>query len=333
MLEMPLRIGISGSGSVSRGVEFQINQTDGMELGWRCEADDVEEHLKNEPVEVFVEACGHVGDAGECSLLAIENNAHVVLTDARVDVTFGLALQSEAQQRGIIVTSDAGTPHGALASMIQEAHIMGFKTVQAGQISPCGGDSQFLYEMAALANGFGFLPPPGGMTGPEVTSLKDALTAFDLESYEDTPRVDFLRLPEREGGLYLIVKPKTDLPAEQLAHLRNCHLGAGPYYLLRRDYHLGHLETSKAILGAAAGQPILSPGQPSCQIYASSRKELPAGTSITGDLLEARLEPVSEALIPLILLEQGACLIRSLARDTLLNSEDAELQGADWLQG
>jgi len=197
-------------------------------MEWRCEAEDVEEHLKNEPVDVFVEACGQVGDAGECFLLAIEDNAHVILTDARGDVTFSLALRTEAYQRGIIVTSDAGTPHGPLATTIQEAHIMGFKTIQAGQFSPRSDDPQLLYEMAALANGFGFLPPPGGVSGPKIASFEEALTAFDLEGYKETPRVDFLRLPLRRGSLYLIVRPKSPLPAEELAHLRNCQLGDGP---------------------------------------------------------------------------------------------------------
>lgn len=308
MLDMPLRVGLGGSGPVSRGVEFQVNLTDGMEFAWSCAPDSVEEKLKNNPIDVFVEACGDVADAAECSLLAIENHAHVILTDARVDVAVGLTLQTEAHPHGIIVTSDSGTPHGALATMIQEAHIMGFDTMQAGQISPRCDTSRFLYEMAALANGFGFLPPSGGMTGPRIETLDKALTSFDFESYGDTPRIDFLRLPSPTEGLYLIVKPKVDLPEEQVAHLRNCQLGDGPYYLIHRPRPLGYFETPKAILGAAAGQPVLSPGYPTCQVYATLKQDLQMGTEPSEGHLEAHLSPNDENLIPLAVLQEGAKL-------------------------
>lgn len=328
MLDVPLRVGVSGSASVARGVAFQVEATDGMTLAWRCESDldELEVKFKEEPVDVFVEACGNTPDAAEASLMAIENHAHVVLTDARVDVAVGLTLQTEAQQSGIIVTSDAGTPHGVLAIMIQEAHIMGFETVQAGQISPRSTPTQFLYEMAALANGFGFLPPEGGMVGPKIEHLPEALSAFDLESYRDTPRIDFVRGPKPDGGLYLIVKPKSDLPEEQIAHLRDCQLGNGPYYLLQRNYHLGYFETPKAILGAAAGQPTLSPGYRTCDVYASLKENLSSGTELKECHLEAQLSPHDQSRIPFVAILEGASLKADLETGTKITFSNTVLQ-------
>jgi predicted homoserine dehydrogenase-like protein len=299
-----------------------------MELTWREEEGDVAEKLKIETVDVFVEACGNIGKAAEAALTAIENHAHVVLTDARVDVAVGLLLQHEAYQQGIIVTSDAGTPHGTLATMIQEAHIMGLKPVQAGQ-SISGTPFLLLpYEMAALANGFDFLPPDGGMTGPEVSSIEEALNAFDLESYGDTPRVDFLRTTKPSRGLYLIVKAAE----EQAGHLRACQLGEGPYYLIRRDHFLGHLETPKAILGAAAGQAILSPGYPACDVYAKAVHDLDEGTSLEADDFQASLEPLDDDRIPLSLLEEGAVLKKLLTEGEYPTFDDLELPDSNLLR-
>lgn len=299
MLERPLRVGVTGHHAFARGAALQIDSTDGMELTWRC-PDDLEKLatlLKDEPIDVLVEAFSDLALAIEASQMAITHNAHIILTDPRVDAAAGLALQAQAYERGIIITSDAGTPHGTLAKMIQEAHIMGFQIVQAGQISPLIPSPQLPYEMAALANGFGFLPPAGGMTGPEITEPADLLTAFDLTSYQDTPHVDFARSSSVTipPSLYLIVKAKNKLTTEQISHLRDCQLGDGPYYVLRHKPPLGYFETPKAILGASAGQAILSPGFPTCEVYAQS----------TAGMLEASLLPYSDDLVPHFLLSEN----------------------------
>lgn len=325
MFDMPLRVGVSGSGPVARGVEFQVAGTDGMDLIWRCEPDDVESKLKSDHVDVFVEACGDLGEAAETSLIAIENHANIVLTDPRVDVAVGYTLQVEAHQQGIMITSDAGTPHGALAGMIQEAHIMGFDTVQAGQISPQSDPTRLLYEMAALANGFGFLPSEGGMMGPGIHHPSEILTTFAFENQGDTPRVDFVKIPGSKSGLYLIVKARSDLPEEQVSHLRHCQLGEGPFYLLRRDAPLGYFETPKAILGAAAGQPVLTPGYPTCDVYAALGRTQPAGSALEGHHLLPFLAPRKESLVPLAVALQGASLNRDLLSGEAISFENSEL--------
>ena len=332
MLEMPLRVGLFGTSPTALGVAHQVHATDGMQIAWQAEADlqnleDLEDLLKETPIDVFVEASANLTLSAESSLLAIANNAHVVLTDPRTDVAAGLSLQAEAYQRGAIVTSDAGTAHGTLATMMQEAHIMGFQTVQAGQISPKSGSSKLHYEMAALANGFGLLPPDGGMTGPQINTLDEVITAFDLDAYGDTPRVDFVQGPRPHGGLYLIVKPKKDLPAAQAAHLRACQLGDGPYYLLLRDQPLGYFETPKAILAASAGQAILAPGLPTCEVYAQAPTDLETGTTLPPHL-PATLRPLNPDLVPHALLQSGTAIIKNIPAGTLLTFDHVTLPDA-----
>jgi predicted homoserine dehydrogenase-like protein len=55
-----------------------------MDLAWQCEGqlEELEAKLKEEPIDVFVEACGNIPVAAEAALMAIECHAHVILTDA-----------------------------------------------------------------------------------------------------------------------------------------------------------------------------------------------------------------------------------------------------------
>lgn len=322
---MPLRVGIGGDGKIARGVERQVKHAAGMELAWRQGPDDVESHLKSDPIDVYVEACGNVQDGAECCLLAIENHAHIVLTDPRVDVTYGPLIQTEAQQNGIVVTSDLGTPHGTLATMIQEAQIMGFNIVQAGQISPASDPTQFLYEMAALANGFSYLPSARGMIGPEVDTYSDILTAFDLDKISETPQIDFVRMPSARSGLYLIVRPRHNLPNEHLEHLKPAK---APYYLLHRAAPLGYLETPKTILATAAGQAILSPSYPTTNIYALAKRNLKPSNTLKPEDLEAIITSLDSNRIPLIQALESAQVESAIVRNTSLTLENTRINTA-----
>jgi len=260
---------------MGRGIAFQIQSTPGIDLAWVADQDlavaeatkapvtatDVCKLLEEYPIDVFVEATNSIGPAAEYCLAALENNAHVVLMNAEVDLALGPLLQHEAQSRGLVVTSDAGDQHGVLATMIQEANIMGFDIVQAGNIkgfldrsatpesikpeadkrklsaTQCCAytDGTKLHiEMAVLANAMGYLPPEGGMTGPPAKDVHEALSLFDFSNYGDTPRIDYILGAEPGGGVYLIVRPKKDLPEEQAFYLNYYKLGNGPEYLLYR---------------------------------------------------------------------------------------------------
>ncbi len=359
---------------MGRGIAFQVKTTPGMDLTWVADSDpasaanaaaladncahgtDLAQLFKDHPIDVFVEATNSIGPAAEYCLLALKNHAHVVLMNAEVDLALGPLLQSRAYTEGLIVTSDAGDQHGVLATMIQEANIMGFDIVQAGNIKGfldrsatpesilpeaekrnlsavqcCAytDGTKLHIEMAVLANAFGYLPPVGGMTGPRAADVNEALTAFDLDSYDGTPRIDYLLGAEPGGGVYLIVKPKADLPEEQAFYLNYYKLGEGPYYLLYRPYHLCHLETPKAILGAAAGQAILSPSRPTCEVYAYAKRDLPAGTPIRHAIGSAELyglvEPLDANRIPISLLEDETHLKRDLTKDQALTFDDLDL--------
>ena len=359
---------------MGQAIAFQVHATPGLSLTWACDqnpttaesaatlapgalhSSEFQELLDTHPVDAVVEATNSIGPAAEYCLAAIENQAHVVLMNAEVDLALGPLLHQRAKEAGVTVTSDAGDQHGVLASLITEAEMMGFDIVQAGNIkgfldrsatpdsikeeaakrklSPtqcCAytDGTKLHIEMAVLANALGYLPPEGGMVGPRAVNVQEALTAFDLSSYADTPRIDYLLGAEPGGGVYLLVRPKESLPPEQAFYLNYYKLGDGPEYLLYRPYHLCHLETPKAIFAAAANQPLLSQIKQSCEVYAYAKRNLAAGSSIQHAIGSAEcyglVEPLNPSRIPICLLEEKVTLLKPLQEGEALTWEHLSL--------
>ena len=366
-----IRVGLVGAGCMGRGIAFQVHATPGMTLAWVADLEentardtaalspgalsstDFQQLLKDHPIDVLVEATNSIEPAANYCRTALKNKAHVVLMNAEVDLAHGPELSALAAANNLTITSDAGDQHGVLATMIQEADLMGFDIVQAGNIkgfldqnatpdsirheaekrnlSPtqcCAytDGTKLHIEMAVLANALGYLPPEGGMTGPRAARVEDALTLFDFDSYDGTPRIDYLLGAEPGGGVYLIVTPKKEIPREQAFYLNYYKLNTSPcgkYYLLYRPYHLCHLETPKAILTAVAGQPILTPRpEKTCDVYAYAKTDLPAGTSISHAIgsaeLYGRVEPLDPRKVPIATLEARVTLTTSISRQQAL---------------
>lgn len=366
-----LRVGLVGAGCMGRGIAFQIHATPGMSLTWVADHDgnaardvsalapgshhgtDFHTLLAQHPIDVLVEATNSIEAAARYCEAALENNAHVVLMNAEVDLAHGARLAALAAAKNLVLTSDAGDQHGVLATMIGEADLMGFDIVQAGNIKgfldrratpqSIAGEAakrrlsatqccaytdgtKLHIEMAVLANALGYLPPPGGMAGPRAARVEEALTLFDFASYGGTPRIDYLLGAEPGGGVYLIVTPKGEIAAEQAFYLDYYKLRSSPcgtYRLLYRPYHLCHLETPKAILAAAAGKAILAPRpQKTCDVYAYAKRDLPAGTRISHAIGSAELyglvEPLDPSKVPIASLEAAVTLTAALTRDQAL---------------
>lgn len=373
-MSQQIKVGVVGAGCMGRGIVLQVEHTPRMRLEWVTDQDltaansasqlspdslpgnSTESFLSQHPVDVLVECTNSIGPAADYCLTAFREGTHVVLMNAEVDLALGPLLKKKAKEAGVTITSDAGDQHGVLASLIQEAELMGFDIVQAGNIkgfldrratpdsikeeaakrnlSPtqcCAytDGTKLHIEMAVLANALGYLPPLGGMTGPRAKRVEEALQLFDFSNYGDTPRIDYLLGAEPGGGVYLVVRPKKALPPEQAFYLNYYKLGSGPEYLLYRPYHLCHLETPKAILAATAGQPLLSQSSQTCDVYAYAKRDLPAGTQIRHAIGSAEcyglVEPLNEQRIPIALLEEASILKKDIAQDTPLTTEHLTL--------
>lgn len=106
-LKTPIRIGLTGAGCMGKGIAHQISITPGMELTWIADQNpgtaktianltktkhhgtSTQTLLTEHPIDVFVEATNTIWSAYNYCKAALENNAHVVLMNAEVDLTLG----------------------------------------------------------------------------------------------------------------------------------------------------------------------------------------------------------------------------------------------------
>ena len=186
-------------------------------------------------------------------------------------------------------------------------------------------------EMAVLANALGYLPPDGGMTGPRAKDVQEALQLFDFSNYGETPRIDYLLGAEPGGGVYLVVRPKKDLPPEQAFYLNYYKLGERPRILalpplspLPSRNPQGHLRRRRR-----ATNPLFQSRQ-SCDVYAYAKQDLPAGTPHTVMPLDppnatASLKPLNSQHVPISLLEETTILKQPLAKDQALTFDHLDL--------
>ncbi|MGJ8697112.1 MAG: homoserine dehydrogenase [Verrucomicrobiaceae bacterium] len=324
-IEKPIRVGLAGAGCMGTGIAHQISLTPGMSLEWisaknlassqkaaaltgtQISGDDTQHLLREHPVDVFVEATSTIWPAFQYCKTALENNTHVILMNAEVDLAFGPQLCHLASAKNLIVTSDAGDQHGVLATMIQEIQLWGFEIIQAGNIKGflnrhatsaelieeaakrnlaplkcCAftDGTKVNIEMAILANAFHLLPTTIGMTGPTADQVDQALQVFDFDKLpEGIGAVDYLLGSGLGSGVYVIAKSEDPI---QQPYLEYYKIGQGPYYLFKRDYHLCHLETTTAIAKTILfKEPTLQPWAGRLtDVYAFAKSNIPANTLI-----------------------------------------------------
>jgi predicted homoserine dehydrogenase-like protein len=170
-LDVPIRVGIIGVGSMGRGLVRQISLTPGIEcvaladlnvaqaierlraIGHPCReasspADAVRALREGElpvfadglqicelpEIDVVIEATSAVLEGGRHALAAIEHQKHLVLMNSEVDLIFGPALVRAAESRGVICTSCDGDQHGVIKRLLDEITLWGFEPVLAGNI-------------------------------------------------------------------------------------------------------------------------------------------------------------------------------------------------------
>ena len=396
----PIRVALVGAGAMGVGIAWQVGRTPGMQLvaitdidpeaaaaaaeaygaPWRrCAAGDAPPEagvtwVSEEPfylfdprpelgIDVMVEATNTIGFAGRFCEAAIEAGMHVVLMNAEVDLALGPTLARMADERGVVVTSDAGDQHGVLARMIDEIRLWGFEIRMAGNIKGyldryataeslieearirnlnpiqcCAytDGTKLGIEMAVIGNGEGLVPFVPGMEGPRAGDVREVFEHFDFDRYGEQGVVDYILGAEPGGGVFVVGRCEDPLQAQYLWYYK---LGDGPDYLFYRPYHLCHLETTRAIaMAALRGEAVLAPRHGRlCDVYAYAKRDVAAGEDVPhgigGDhfygLIERCAEADARGAVPIALLEaegdRVARLTRSLERDAPLSFEDVAL--------
>jgi len=305
--------------------------------------------------DVLVEASPSITDAAILVRSAISQGINVVLMNGEVDQVFGRLLAKEAQDNGVILTSDAGDQHGVLIRKIDEVRSMGLDVVMAGnnkgflnryanptslieeaakrRLSPsqCTAytdGTKLSIEMAIVANatGFGLLEP--GMFGPKTEYVSDALQAFDLDKCRKLGGVVDYVLGAKPGASVFVIGYSDD--SEDKFFMDYYKMGDGPYYLFLRPYHLCHFETPYAIERVVKyKEPVLVQKRRFLEVGSRAKVDLKKGTvldGIGGYCLYGVLEKPESLPVGL---SKNTVLKRDLKKDEPIMWDDVEFPSND----
>lgn len=204
--------------------------------------------------------------------------------------------------------------------------------------------SKHCVEVCVVANGTGLVPDVRGTHAKavaldEITSVmrlqKDGGILHRTGVVELAPPVidangqaDLNR--SVTPGVYLVVTSPHPQIRSDFEYLL---MGKGPYYVLHRPYHLCAIETPYSIARAVLyNDATLSPqGRPVAEVAAIAKRDLPAGTEITGSggtEITGQIDTYEtcrrENLLPLGL-SYGVKLKRNVAQGQALTLDDVQL--------
>src|SRR4051812_13150304 len=261
------------------------------------------------PLDVFIEATGHVEYGARCAYSAILHRKHFVSLNAETDATVGPILKQKADAAGIVYTNADGDQPGVLMRLIEycrgcgfevrcAVNCKGFMNIRATPdsimewaikqntsppMTPAFTDGPKMnIELNVVCNAANLLPAKRGMVGVK-TDLKNALKDFQNSGALTTfGTVDYTLAGDFAGGVFVIAR--AEHPDMVKPYLRYLKMGDGPDYLFYRPYHLCHIETPLSAAEAVIyREPTIAPlGAPIAHTIAIAKRDLGAGETLDG---------------------------------------------------
>ena len=370
---MKIRVAVVGTGAIGRGIVQVIKKSEDVEVVAIADINPIalektarflskDTLVTTKPIDVLttkpdvlVEATPTILEAALLVRRALKQKTHVVLMNGEVDQTFGRLLAKEAEDNGVILTSDAGDQHGVLVRMINDIRSMGFEIVIAGndkgfldryaspesikeeaakrrlslgQCTSYTDGTKLAIEMALVANALDLDILQTGMTGPRADHVSKALKVFDLEGARELGGVVDYVLGAEPGGSVFVIAYSND--PEDLFYMDYYKMGKGPYYLFMKPYHLCHYETPLAIRNIMKfHQSILVQKKRVLEVGCRAKINLHAGTrleGIGGHHLYGVLERPKNLPIGIA---EGAVLIESKRKDEAIGWNDVKFPKDD----
>ncbi|MBI0170557.1 MULTISPECIES: NAD(P)H-dependent oxidoreductase [Bartonella] len=351
----------------AKEVSNSSEMTAAIEEGKIAATDDLDMLLKNELVDVIVDATGYPEAGAEIGYKTLQNNKHIVMMNVEADVTIGPYLKHEAEKRGLIYTLGAGDEPSSCMELIEFVSALGHNVVAAGKgkNNPLDFDaipdhyeeeakkrnmnvrmlvefidgSKTMVEMTAIANATGLVPDCPGMHGPKA----------------DIDRLNKVLIPEKDGGVlsksgvvdYSIgrgVSPGVFVVAEMRhprvwERMEDLKIGEGPYFTFHRPYHLTAMEVpltcARVMLYGKADMVPLD--RPVAEVCAVAKKDLKPGDKLDFIGLytyRAWNMTVGDArkhqAIPCGLLE-GATVTAPIKKNELITVKNAAINENQWI--
>lgn len=301
-------------------------------------------------VDVVIEATNSIRAGGRHAEAALRAGKHTIMMNYEAALCFGPYLASLARGAGVVYSVCDGDQPAVLARLADEVRFMGFTLVMAGNVKgyldraatakTVAGEAakrdlhpkmcasytdgtKLNIEMAIVANGLGLRPAVAGMIGPRAGDAAEAPALFDLERRWDgrTGYVDYLLGAQPSGGVFVVGHSDHPHQRRVLSWLPAA-MGAGPFYVFKRPYHLVHIEAMASVAAAVLdGEAVLGPDHGfRTDVVTYAKKPLRAGDALDGPggdagygLIERADDGLPEGLP--ICLSEGVRLTRAAAPD------------------
>lgn len=351
----------------AKEVKNTTDMTMAMEQGLIAATDDLDLMLKNELIDVVVDATGYPEAGAEIGIKTLENNKHLVMMNVEADVTIGPYLKHEADKRGLIYTLGAGDEPSACMELIEFVSALGHPIVAAGKgkNNPLKFDaipdeyeeearrrdmnvrmlvefidgSKTMVEMAAIANATGLIPDCPGMHGPKA-DLKELnkvlIPQADGGVLETSGVVDYTIGKGVSPGVFVVAKMAHPRIHERMEDLK---MGDGPYFTFHRPYHLTAMEVPLTCARVMLyGKPDMVPLPiPVAEVCAVAKKDLKPGDTLDfiglytyrAWTLTAQDAQARKA-VPCGLLE-GASITAPIKQGELITYSNAAIKQDQWI--
>jgi len=343
----PIRIGLIGSGEMGTDLVTQVAHMEGIEIGAivtrrLAHADkaaeiaygekgrtaeagsvdaitraieakkiavtgDADLLIRNDLIDVVIDATGVPAVAADIGLKAMEHGKHLVMMNVEADVVIGAYLKSEADRLGVVYSLGAGDEPSSCMELIEFVSAMGYPIVAAGKgkNNPLNVDatppayeeeaarrnmnvrmlvefvdgSKTMVEMAAIANATGLVPDKPGMHGP-AAGIQDLCKVLipqkDGGVLSKSGVVDYSIGKGVSPGVFVVAEMRHPRVMERMEDLK---IGKGPYITYHRPYHLTSLEVPLTCARVVLyGKPDMVPlPKPVAEVCALAKKDLQPG--------------------------------------------------------
>lgn len=311
-------------------------------------------------VEAVIDATGSTEMAAQVALSAINNKKHIIMMSVECDITIGPILRQMADNAGVVYSLAAGDEPAAIIELYRFADALGFDVITAGKgknnplniyatpeterqkakerqmnprmLSEFVDGSKTAIEMTAVSNASGLVPDVRGMHGPKasVETLSSVFVPKEFGGVLDgTGVVDYAI--GVHPGVFVVIHTDN----QKIMHgMHDRDMGAGPYYILYRPYHLCSVEVpitvgSAVFYGESTGHPY---ARLTSECFAVSKRDLSRG-EVLDDIGEfcyrasiERAEIARDAgLLPLGI-AKGCRLVADIPKDTPITYDDVEVE-------